>query len=247
MEYTREITLDIYPSGELPVVRVKQGDGSTRFIQISLTKNGLPYTIEEQTQVIFRCDKPDGTSVILDSMFLDTELGRYLVTVNNNNTITVELVSQVTTAVGRCYCDICLVNGGELSTIPFSIIVARMPNATVLAVSTNDFRTVTNLIAQAEGMMEGVEQSICTLTIGTAWSGAGPYTQQISTITGYDITAATKVDLTCTNTVLAVLEAAEVHAIYVENNNGVLTVYAIGEKPTQTLSVQASLYETTAA
>lgn len=81
-----------------------------------------------------------------------------------------------------------------------------------------------------------------TLTLTAAgWTGSeSPYTQGV-TITGG--TAKTQVDLQADATVLAQMAEDSTIALYVENNNGIFTAYAMGEKPTADLTVQCTAYE----
>ena len=81
-----------------------------------------------------------------------------------------------------------------------------------------------------------------TLTLTAAgWTGSeSPYTQGV-TITGG--TAKTQVDLQADATVLAQMAEDQTIALYVENNNGTFTAYAMGEKPTVDLTVQCTAYE----
>lgn len=80
-----------------------------------------------------------------------------------------------------------------------------------------------------------------TVTLAAAsWTGDDPYTQTV-TIAG--ITAQSKVDLQPDATVLAAMMDAGVNAMYVENNNGVLTAYALGAAPTTDMTVQATITE----
>lgn len=76
-----------------------------------------------------------------------------------------------------------------------------------------------------------------TVTLSpSAWSGSGPYTQTVTSL----ITASvnTKVDLQPNATVLAQMAADGTTNIFIDNNNGVLTAYALGAKPTASLTIQ---------
>lgn len=244
MDYTKEITLDLNPTGQMPMVRVKQGDASARFIKATLTKDDEQYIPESGITFLFREHKPDGHAVILDSAFQDEETGRYLVVKNSDGTISIELVSQTTTAVGRCDCDLCLLKDDTtISTISFVIDVVPAPDIATLIVSTDDFRTMNAAIQQATELMEGVAQSLATLTLGTSWSGYNPYTQNV-TVSGYTVTSKTKVDIVGDASTINTLCNDGVSTVFVSNNNGTLTAYAIGGKPKSALTVQASLYET---
>ena len=81
-----------------------------------------------------------------------------------------------------------------------------------------------------------------SISLTTTWSGSGPYTQTV-TISGYTVTANTKVDLQPDATTIAQLVTDSVNALYVENNNGTLTAHAIGAAPTAALTIQCVLTE----
>ena len=245
MNYTREITLDVNLEKELPVVRVKQGDASARYIQATLTKDGELYVPESGVEIMFRCEKPDGRAVITDTAVVDQELDRYLLVNNGDGTVTIELVEQVSTAPGKCRCDLCFYKDEKiLSSLPFIIQVVPSPNTTLLAVSSNDFRILVSRITAAENLMRGIAQSIATLTLSTEWLGASsPYRQTVP-VTGYTITPYTKVDLSANPDTIASMLASRTDEIMIINDNGVLTAYAIGSKPMTALTVQAGLYET---
>lgn len=86
-----------------------------------------------------------------------------------------------------------------------------------------------------------MKPNTAAITLSAAsWTGNDPYTQAIS-IAG--VTAQSKVDLQPDATVLAAMMDAGVNAMYVENNNGVLTAYALGAAPTTDLTVQATITE----
>lgn len=245
MEYTTSMKLDVNPTGVPPVVRVKQGDGSARLLQIQLQKDGVNWTPESGLAYLFRCQKPDGHAVLEDSLTQDAELERYLVVNQGSGVIQIELIEQTATAVGVCRCDLCLIKDEKvLSTIPFVIEVIASPNVATLAVSTDDFRTMTNAIAELADLLDEVMPVISTLTLSTSWNGsASPYSQAV-TVSGYNVTAHTKVDLYGSADVIATMKTQRTDEIMVVNNDGVLTAYAVGEKPTSAMTVQASLSET---
>jgi len=229
------------------VVSVKQNDAFARFINVTLMKDGVKYAPESGVWAMFRCEKPDGTAVVTDSSAQDTELGRYLVNIESDGTITIEIVDQVTAAVGRCKCDVCLMYNTEvLSTTQFIIDVKPVPNVASLVVSSDDFRTLVNALAEIGDIEGKVVDRVATLTLPkTGWSGNDPYTQAVS-VSGYDVTANTKVDLVCDASVIAKMAESGTNIMYVANNNGTLTAYAHGGKPNENLTVQAILSETKA-
>ena len=80
-----------------------------------------------------------------------------------------------------------------------------------------------------------------TVTLSTNWTGdASPYTQSV-TIAG--TTSNSKVDLQPDATVIANMADNGVVALYIANDNGTLTAYAVGEKPTVALTIQATITE----
>lgn len=90
-----------------------------------------------------------------------------------------------------------------------------------------------NLGAQAK-----VKTAIITLPVAS-WTGSDPYTQTVK-ISG--VTAKSRVDL---NPSAAVLSAAMEggYGLVIGNNNGTVTVYAVGAKPTAAITVQVSITE----
>lgn len=83
-----------------------------------------------------------------------------------------------------------------------------------------------------------------SIAVSDEWTGsASPYTQ-IVTVTGAAVTAASKVDLQLTAGQVASLAAAEVKSLLVENDEGVLTLYAVGNAPTSSFTVQCTVTET---
>lgn len=81
-----------------------------------------------------------------------------------------------------------------------------------------------------------------SLTLAAAsWTGsASPYTQGV-TITGG--TATSQADIQADATAIQQMLDDGTNAIYIANNNGTFTAYAVGEKPTADLSVQVTVYD----
>lgn len=81
-----------------------------------------------------------------------------------------------------------------------------------------------------------------SLTLAAAsWTGsASPYTQGV-TITGG--TATSQVDIQADAAAIQQMLDDGTNAIYIANNNGTFTAYAVGEKPTADLSIQVTVYD----
>ena len=82
-----------------------------------------------------------------------------------------------------------------------------------------------------------------SVSLGASWTGAGPYTQAV-TLAG--VTAHSKVDLQPDAAAISQLIADGVQALYLVNNNGTLTAWAVGACPTAALTVQAVITEVAA-
>lgn len=79
--------------------------------------------------------------------------------------------------------------------------------------------------------------------LADAWTGsASPYTAGI-VISDYNITNNSKVDIQADATTLMTMIEDGVAGVIIKNDNGTLTAYAVGEKPTHDLDVQLTIEE----
>jgi len=88
----------------------------------------------------------------------------------------------------------------------------------------------------------GSKAKTLTISLGTSWTGDDPYRQAVS-VSGYSVTSKTKVDLVADSATVDSMLSMGVAQIYVENNNGTLTVVALGGMPTKALTLQAIFSE----
>lgn len=101
--------------------------------------------------------------------------------------------------------------------------------------------------ADAEESLDAAKQK--KITRGTVslsasgWAGRGPYTQAV-TVSGATVSANSMVELQPDSTVLTHMYNVGVAAIYITNDNGTLTAYAVAKKPTVDLTIQCSVVET---
>lgn len=86
------------------------------------------------------------------------------------------------------------------------------------------------------------QKRTATISVGTSWSGSGPYTQTVI-VTG--ATANSKVDLQPDAAILQGMLDLGVTALFVANDNGVFTLTALGAAPTVAFSLQATIEEVT--
>lgn len=99
---------------------------------------------------------------------------------------------------------------------------------------------INELDADITALSTSLKPKIVTLSVGTTWSGSGPYTQEITIDGG---TANTKVDLQPDSTVINQMVSDGCMALYVVNDNGVFTLYALDAAPSTALNIQATLTE----
>ena len=129
MEYINQFSLDLRPSDIPKVVSVKQNDTLSRLLYIQLTMDGNPFVPESGVTYTFRCRKPNGDLVTVDSSTRDAASGQYLVTDAGNGMIHVELTDRAIDMPGRCLCDLCMTSGTQrLSTGLFVLSVIASPN-----------------------------------------------------------------------------------------------------------------------
>ena len=95
-----------------------------------------------------------------------------------------------------------------------------------------------------EQVTDGQRQIIVdSVSIGTSWSGTGPYTQ---TVVVDSADANSKIDIQPEANVINSLVEAGTTALYIVNNNGVFSAVAVGAAPTQALTVQCTITKTAA-
>ncbi len=108
--------------------------------------------------------------------------------------------------------------------------------------------TETTRATAAEDAINSTITNYCRVKTGTIsmaaadWTGDGPYTQTV-TVTGPTVTANSLIELQPDATVFSHMYTVGVAAIFVTNNSGTLTATAIGQKPTDGLTVQCSVTE----
>lgn len=251
LEYIHDITLHLIPSGEIPVIRVKQGDTSVRFVRVKVVQDDEQLIPGAEQVILFREEKPDRTGVLLDSAHLDDQLNRYLVTLNNDGTISVELTEQTTTCVGLCRCDLCFISGGNsISTSPFVLDVEAVPDITRQIISSNDFRTLINALDHVwENGIIAMPGAVASgyVILGTTWSGDDPYTFTITSISGYTPTTNTVVNVMNDADVIQQMIEDDVTHLYITNTDGTLTAHAVGGMPSAQMIVPVIFVETDSA
>ena len=97
----------------------------------------------------------------------------------------------------------------------------------------------------SDAVFTDTKPSKLSISLSAAWSGDGPYTQTV-TVSGYTITANSKVDLQPNADQIAQLIEDGVHALFIANNNGTLTAYAVGAETSTAMTIQCTVMEVVA-
>ena len=81
-----------------------------------------------------------------------------------------------------------------------------------------------------------------TITFSTTWSGSDPYSQVV-TVTGANVTSNSKVDLQPDALQITQLSSDGVNTLMIENDDGVLTAWALGAVNTSSMTIQCTVTE----
>ena len=137
MKVTSSITVDVAKPYFPVVVRAKQLDNA-RYINITLTDNGLPFTIPDGTSATFRGLCPNGHSFFYDALIVD-------------NNIEVQLIEAALSVAGQVKAEVNLynVNAEKLTTFGFIIDVEAASVSDQVIEQSDYFTALTNLVNKA--------------------------------------------------------------------------------------------------
>jgi hypothetical protein len=136
LSYVKTLTLDVYGGISHLYINAKQLDNHSRYLEITVLRNGMAFTIPSGTIPRFRCTKPDGTIVFDDGCVYDGK-------------VYVELTEQTLLCKGRARADIGLYLGNSLlSTVTFFIEVSTIPFSENAIISSNEFSSLTAALSQ---------------------------------------------------------------------------------------------------
>lgn len=112
------------------------------------------------------------------------------------------------------------------------------------ALNAENLNALCNEVEELSGAVPDKQEQIDKLTLtltAAGWTGsASPYSQGVS-ITGG--TATSQADIQADAAAIQQMLDDGTNAIYIANNNGTFTAYAVGEKPTADLSIQVTVYD----
>ena len=137
MKVTSSITVDVAKPDFPVVVKAKQLDNA-RYINITLTDNGLPFTIPDGTSATFRGLCPNGHSFFYDALIV-------------NNIIEVQLIEAALSVAGRVKAEVNLynVNVEKLTSFSFIIDVEAASVSDQVIEQSDYFTALTNLVSKA--------------------------------------------------------------------------------------------------
>lgn len=229
----KRISLDIHNTSSGEAVNAKRGDTGRR-ICISLVDGGVPYIIDEDCYAVFTAKKPDGNIVFNDCTIV-------------KNMIIYSVTEQTVAVEGRVNCEIKLYGSdAKLITSPkFTILVSgTVYNEGDEVESTDEFSALTTLISEVQELRNSAAGRIVEVDLpASAWEGSDNLYSQVVTIEG--VTEYSKVDLLPSVEQLAIFHQKDI-AFVTENEDGVVTVYIIGDKPTGDYTMQAQITEVAA-
>lgn len=117
MIITKRISLDVIRKNFLPVIFAAQGDINSRFLNIALTADGEPLSIESAATVKINATRSDGTS--------DSFSG----TVDEDGSVTVPISSWMLETADTLTCNVSVESAEDekLTTADFHIGVEKAP------------------------------------------------------------------------------------------------------------------------
>lgn len=149
MQAIQKLTLDVNDTDSYKYVYGIQFDNKSRILIINLEENGKPFRISSTNTAIFRCLKPDGTSVLNP------------VTINSDGTVTVELTDQMLAVEGKVKADISLMEGkAVLSSATFNIEVEKAPISANQITSTDEFLILIEKINEANAAIGEINNAV---------------------------------------------------------------------------------------
>ena len=261
MNYSiHRFTLDMHSVQSQISIPVLLGDTGRKF-RINLSDGGNPYIIEDGCLAKITINRPTGTHL---EEFCEIEGNTTIVYPfdKNENTAAVEGIHD---------CDITLydLEGNNIASPRFTMVVSeRVRKADDITLKDEDF-TIIDAIVNAEAirvaaekvraaneasrqetfrqMIEDMENSvthyISVALSASKWEGSGNLYSQV--VSSDVITPYSKVDLLPSVEQMAIFHDKDI-AFVTENDDGVLTVYVIGDKPSQDYTIEACITEVVA-
>lgn len=261
MNSNHRFTLDMHSLQSQTSIPAMLGD-TGRTLHINFSDGGNPYTIETGCLAKLTIKRPTGTVV---EEFCE---------IKNNTTVVYPFSQNENTCAveGIHDCDITLldVEGRKITSPRFSLIVSnRVINSDDIVVTDESLSIIDSIViseaarrdaeskraeadAKREVAMEELRELLAdprvrpiytnVTLLASAWEGEDDPYSQVVTIEG--VTEHSKVDLQPSVEQLAIFHDKDL-AFVTENEDGVVTVYAIGDRPSNDYTMQATITEVT--
>lgn len=234
------LSLNMQSSISQVSLSVKKGD-TMRRLCITLTDNGTVYRIADGCEAVLSAKKESGW-ILYNNCTIDYE----------NNIIVYEFTHGTAIMPGKMDCEIKLYDANKnLITSPqFSIIVNNSVHEDGEVEDSNEFTELTEMVSATKALKEefeallekGVSGSRIAYVdlLASNWQGTeSPYSQVVA-VEG--ATENSQVDLTPSVEQLSIFHNKDL-AFVTENEDGVVTVYAVGQKPTNDYTIQVTITE----
>ena len=245
-------TLDMQKSQSQTSIPALYGD-TGRVLHINFSDGGNPYTIETGCLAKLTIKRPTDT-VIEEFCEIRNNTTVVYPFSQNENTCAVE-------GIHKCEVTLYGIDGKKITSPRFSLIVSdRVINSDDIELDDNTLLTLDAIygaeatrreadsrreeaLIRLNEMLDNsrINPIYTTVTLlASAWKGTeDPYSQVVN-IEG--VTEYSKVDLQPSVEQLAIFHDKDL-AFVTENDGGVVTVYAIGDKPTNNYTMQATITE----
>ena len=147
--YTQEISLEV-GSSSLPFYKyLKEGDGGSISLKITMLVNGIKFQPASGDTAMIRVLKPDGNSCMNPA------------TINQDGTVTAVITQQMTAAPGTAKADIVITSSGgaAISTATFFLDVDYAPVGETIE-STSEVLFLVDLVARGEAILAEYDSAI---------------------------------------------------------------------------------------
>lgn len=227
-----KITLDVHSMSAPISLNVKKGDTGRR-ICISLMESGVPYSIAQGCYAVFAGKKPDD-KILWNACTIE------------GDTIIYDITAQTTNVVGWFSVQIRLYGaGGKLICSPDFVLIVdsvTVEDEELVSVSEHEVTALTELVTEFTTLKQELADAKATVTeidlLAANWVGEeSPYSQVVE-IEG--VNEYSQVDLTPSVEQLAIFHDKDL-AFVAENEDGVVTVYVIGDKPANDYTMQVTI------
>lgn len=144
-----EICVDTAAAGNCVSVAAKQGDTDSRFLKISICKNGEPISIESDSVVTMGVCRADGSEVLLRGE------------INDDGTVNMPIASCVLEKSGVAECDVSVVDseGRRLTAFLFKLEIQRAVCGEKVISEDENYSLLVSLISECTDIKKDCEKS----------------------------------------------------------------------------------------